>query len=49
MREARAKDEISPGADRKLRVLLPIAVLALGLALWELVVRVGGIPPYVLT
>jgi NitT/TauT family transport system permease protein len=31
-----------------LRVLLPIAVLALGDALWELVVRVGDIPPYVL-
>jgi NitT/TauT family transport system permease protein len=48
MREGRAKDEISPVADRVLRVLLPIAVLALGVALWELAVRVGGIPPYVL-
>jgi NitT/TauT family transport system permease protein len=48
MGEGRAKDEISPVADRVLRVLLPIAVLALGVALWELVVRVGGIPPYVL-
>jgi NitT/TauT family transport system permease protein len=48
MREPRTKDEISPVADRALRVLLPIAVLALGVALWELVVRVGGIPPYVL-
>src|SRR6476469_4306874 len=48
MREGRAKDEISPVADRVLRVLLPIAVLALGVALWELAVGVGGIPPYVL-
>jgi NitT/TauT family transport system permease protein len=48
MREGRAKDEISPVADRVLRVLLPIAVLAFGVALWELAVRVGGIPPYVL-
>ena len=31
-----------------LRVLLPIAVLALGVMLWELVVRIGDIPPYVL-
>src|SRR5947207_3852552 len=48
MGEGRAKDEISPVADRVLRVLLPIAMLALGVALWELVVRVGVIPPYVL-
>ena len=34
--------------DRALRVLLPIAVLALGLSLWEAVVRIGHIPPYVL-
>jgi NitT/TauT family transport system permease protein len=48
MGEGSAKDEISPVADRVLRVLLPIAVLSLSVALWELVVRVGGIPPYVL-
>ena len=30
------------------RMLLPIAVLAAGLALWELVVRVNDIQPYVL-
>ena len=29
-------------------MLLPIAVLALVVALWEAVVRVGHIPPYVL-
>jgi NitT/TauT family transport system permease protein len=34
--------------DRALRIVLPIVVLALGLAAWELVVRIKGIPPYVL-
>jgi len=34
--------------DRILRVALPIAVLVLGLALWQLVVRIEHIPPYVL-
>jgi len=34
--------------DRALRFALPIVVLALGLAIWELAVRVGNIPPYVL-
>src|SRR5262245_53735998 len=48
MSEARAKDEARSRVDRVLRVLLPIAVLALGVVLWELVVRVGDIPPYVL-
>src|SRR5262249_50145405 len=48
MSKTRAKDERSPVEDRMLRVLLPIAVLALGVVLWELVVRVGDIPPYVL-
>jgi NitT/TauT family transport system permease protein len=48
MSEARAKDEVRPHVDRVLRVLLPIAVLALGVVLWELVVRAGDIPPYVL-
>jgi len=33
---------------RALRLLLPGAVLALGILAWELVVRVNGIPPYVL-
>jgi NitT/TauT family transport system permease protein len=31
-----------------LRIALPIIVLALGLAVWELVVRIKNIPPYVL-
>ncbi|MBX9772851.1 MAG: ABC transporter permease [Xanthobacteraceae bacterium] len=35
-------------AEAALRVLLPIAVLALGIIAWELVVRLQGIPPYVL-
>jgi NitT/TauT family transport system permease protein len=34
--------------DRALRIALPIAVLALGLGIWEAVVRIGNIPPYVL-
>jgi NitT/TauT family transport system permease protein len=34
--------------DHVLRIALPIAVLGLGLAIWEAVVRIGNIPPYVL-
>jgi NitT/TauT family transport system permease protein len=34
--------------ERALRVVLPIAVLALGVVAWDLVVRLNGIPPYVL-
>jgi len=34
--------------DRVLRVVLPVIVLALSLAAWELVVRLAQIPPYVL-
>ena len=48
MSQTRARDEASPVIDRILRVLLPIALLTLGLVLWEIVVRVGDIPPYVL-
>ncbi len=33
---------------RYVRILLPIAVLAAGIAVWELVVRLNHIPPYVL-
>jgi len=36
------------GTVRVVRILLPVFVLALGLAVWELVVRVNHIPPYVL-
>lgn len=35
-------------AEAALRVMLPVAVLALGVIAWELVVRLKGIPPYVL-
>ena len=34
--------------ERTLRIALPIIVLAIGLIIWELAVRIGGIPPYVL-
>jgi len=34
--------------DRALRIALPIVVLVLGLAIWELAVRIGNIQPYVL-
>src|SRR5262249_56477328 len=43
-----ARDEAGPRLERALRALLPVAVLALGIALWELVVRLHDIPPYVL-
>src|SRR6202140_4084199 len=33
---------------RLVRILLPIVVLAAGIAAWELVVRLNDIPPYVL-
>jgi NitT/TauT family transport system permease protein len=36
------------GLDRILRVVLPVAALALALMIWELVVRLAAIPPYVL-
>src|SRR4029077_17488662 len=35
-------------ALRLVRIVLPIVVLAAGIALWELVVRLNNIPPYVL-
>jgi NitT/TauT family transport system permease protein len=48
MTDPRSKNEAPALLDRALRVLLPIAVLALVVALWEVVVRAGNIPPYVL-
>jgi NitT/TauT family transport system permease protein len=36
------------GLDGALRIALPIIVLGVGLAVWELVVRTKNIPPYVL-
>jgi len=37
-----------PGAGGALRIVLPLALLALGVLIWDLVVRLKGIPPYVL-
>src|ERR1700691_1712198 len=34
--------------DRVLRIALPVIVLALVLLIWEMAVRIGNIPPYVL-
>src|ERR1700676_4441708 len=34
--------------DHVLRIVLPIIVLALGLAIWGAVVRIENIPPYIL-
>ena len=42
------RSEGRPRADSLLRVLLPITVLALGVVLWDVVVRGYDIPPYVL-
>jgi NitT/TauT family transport system permease protein len=36
------------GNTRLVRILLPIVVLAAGVAAWDLVVRINNIPPYVL-
>lgn len=38
----------SLGAQRAMRIVLPIIVFAAGLLAWELVVRIREIPPYVL-
>ncbi|HSR78010.1 MAG TPA: ABC transporter permease, partial [Xanthobacteraceae bacterium] len=39
---------VGPVWDRPLRVMLPLATLALAVLAWELVVRINHIPPYVL-
>jgi len=44
----RAHASANERRDRVLRFALPILVLALGLAIWEFVVRIENIPPYVL-
>ncbi|HXO70231.1 MAG TPA: ABC transporter permease subunit [Bradyrhizobium sp.] len=36
------------GGARLVRIILPIVVLAAGIAAWDLVVRINDIPPYVL-
>jgi NitT/TauT family transport system permease protein len=48
MSAANAKEGAGAATDRRLRVLLPIVVLVLGVVLWEVVVRHYDIPPYVL-
>jgi NitT/TauT family transport system permease protein len=48
MSESMNGGQLESRLDRALRVLLPLAALALALIVWELVVRVAAIPPYVL-
>ena len=43
-----AGDDAQSRKERWLRILLPIVVLAAGMALWHLVVRLYDLPPYVL-
>ena len=43
-----AGDDAQSRKERWLRILLPIVVLAAGVALWHLVVRLYDLPPYVL-
>src|SRR4029453_14865507 len=43
-----AKAPSKNGQASPLRILLPVIVLAVGLAAWELVVRLNDIQPYVL-
>jgi NitT/TauT family transport system permease protein len=45
---AAAQGAAEGGTLRLVRVLLPVAVLAIGVGAWELVVRINHIPPYVL-
>jgi NitT/TauT family transport system permease protein len=42
------REKPGDGNARLVRILLPIVVLAAGVALWDLVLRVNDIPPYVL-
>jgi len=42
------RSETRPQRERALRLILPVVVLALGVAAWEAVVRHYAIPPYVL-
>jgi NitT/TauT family transport system permease protein len=45
-----AAEQVQPasGSARLVRILLPIVVLAVGVVVWDLVVRINNIPPYVL-
>jgi NitT/TauT family transport system permease protein len=47
-RRAMLQEQTRGAADRVLRVLLPIAALALTVWAWDLVVRGNGLPPYIL-
>jgi NitT/TauT family transport system permease protein len=38
----------SPSQTRRLRILAPLLVFALALVAWDLIVRLNGIPPYLL-
>jgi NitT/TauT family transport system permease protein len=42
------REKPGDGSARLVRILLPIVVLAAGVVVWDLVVRVNHIPPYVL-
>ncbi|HKN08432.1 MAG TPA: ABC transporter permease, partial [Pseudomonadota bacterium] len=48
MNARRPSDDADPRNERVLRILLPILVLAAGVVLWHLVVRLYELPPYVL-
>ncbi len=41
-------DDVPAWRERALRILLPCIVLALGVLAWDLVVRLEGLPPYIL-
>ena len=45
---AQQTSKVAPDPMRYVRILLPIVVLAVGTMVWELVVRLNNIPPYVL-
>ena len=45
---AQQTSKAAPDPMRIVRILLPIVVLAMGTMVWELVVRLNNIPPYVL-
>jgi NitT/TauT family transport system permease protein len=48
MAESRSFFSVAQHAERRLRYLLPALALLTAVVLWELIVRIGDIPPYVL-
>jgi NitT/TauT family transport system permease protein len=48
MNARRPSDDAEPRNERVLRILLPILVLAAGVGLWHVVVRLYELPPYML-